>query len=51
VDDLDALRARLRRIQEGARIEADAGGRIGCCLIAEARFFPRNAWVRPPSDW
>ena len=29
VDDLDALRARLRRIQEGARIEADAGGRIG----------------------
>jgi putative restriction endonuclease len=51
VDDLDALRARLRRIQEGARIEADAGGRIGCCLIAEARFFPKEAWVRPPSDW
>ena len=51
VDDLDALRARLRRIQDGARIEADAGGRIGCCLIAEARFFPRDAWVLPPSTW
>ncbi len=51
VDDLDALRTRLRRIQEGARIEADAGGRIGCCLIAKARFFPRDTWVRPPRDW
>jgi putative restriction endonuclease len=51
VDDLDALRARLRRIQEGARIEADGGGRIGCCLIAEARFFPKEAWIRPPNDW
>lgn len=51
VDSLGALRERLRRIREGARIEADAGGRIGCCLIAEARFFPRDAWVRPPNDW
>lgn len=51
VSNLDALRERLRRIQEGARIEADAGGKIGCCLIAEARFFPRDAWIRPPADW
>jgi putative restriction endonuclease len=51
VDNLDALRARLHGIQKGARIEADEGGRIGCCLIAEARFFPRDAWVRPPSTW
>jgi putative restriction endonuclease len=51
VESLDALRAQLRRIQVGARIDADAGGRIGCCLIAEARFFPPDAWVRPPSDW
>ena len=51
VDDLDALRARLRRIQDDARIEADAGGRIGCCLIAEARFFLKEAWVRPPNDY
>jgi putative restriction endonuclease len=51
VESLDALRRSLRRIQEGARIEADAGRQIGCCLIAEARFFPRVAWVRPPSNW
>lgn len=51
VEDLVALRARLARIQEGARIGADPGGRIGCCLIAEAHFFPREAWVRRPSDW
>ena len=51
VDSLEALRMRLRKVQEGARIEADAAGRIGCCLLAEARFFPREAWIRPPSDW
>lgn len=51
VESLDALRGRLRRIQEGARIEADAGGKIGCGLIAETRFFARDAWIRPPSDW
>jgi putative restriction endonuclease len=51
VESLEALRHRLRRIQLGARVEADAGGRIGCCLIAEARLFPRDAWVRPPADW
>lgn len=51
VDDLAALRRRLQRIQEGARIAPDAGGKIGCCLIAEARFFPREAWVTAPSEW
>lgn len=51
VGDLAALRARLARIQDGARIDADPGGRIGCCLIAEAHFFPPEAWVRRPADW
>lgn len=51
VDNLDALRARLRSIQVGARIDADPAGRIGCCLIAEATFFPRDQWIRTPSDW
>jgi putative restriction endonuclease len=51
VDDLEALRARLHRIREGARIEADLAGRIGCCLIAEARFFPPERWLAPPRDW
>ncbi|MCC6873611.1 MAG: HNH endonuclease [Sandaracinaceae bacterium] len=51
VDDLDALRRRLRGIQAKARIEADVGGRIGCCLIAEAIFFGRADWVAAPKDW
>lgn len=51
VESLSALRSRLQRIQVGARIEADPAGRIGCCLIAEARFFPRSDWVVPPRDW
>lgn len=32
--------ARLRR-----------GDRIGCCLIAEARFFAKASWVRAPRNW
>jgi putative restriction endonuclease len=51
VESLAALRARLTSIQVGARIHADPGGRIGCCLIAEASFFPRGSWVTPPSNW
>jgi putative restriction endonuclease len=51
VENLVALRSRLSAIQEGARIQADQAGRIGCCLIAEAQFFPKEAWVRTPSDW
>lgn len=51
VDGLATLLARLTTIQEGARIEADPGGRIGCCLVAEAVFFPNGSWVTTPSDW
>jgi len=51
VESLTSLRARLSSIQEGARIVADPGGRIGCCMIAEAQFFPQGSWVRTPSDW
>jgi putative restriction endonuclease len=45
VNGLAQLRAQLSRIQEGARIQGDPRGSIGCCLIAEARFFQRDAWV------
>ena len=51
VANLTELRDRLARIQDGARIQAHPGGCIGCCLIAEATFFPREQWVRPPADW
>ncbi len=51
VATLDELQARLRRIREGASIEADPHGRIGCSLIAEATFFGRESWIAAPSDW
>ena len=51
VQSLAELRKRLTTIREGASIEADPQGRIGCSLIAEATFFERDAWVRAPSDW
>lgn len=51
VISLDELRARLKRIREGAGIDSDPQGRIGCSLIAEAVFFPREHWVPAPSDW
>ena len=51
VGSLAELRARLRRVQDGARIEPDPTGRIGCCLIAESCFFPPSDWVPPPASW
>lgn len=51
VEDLAALRRSIGRIKKGAGITTDTGGNIGCCLVAEARFFPREAWIRPPDDW
>lgn len=50
VASLQELRARLSGIQRGASIEADVQGRIGCSLVAEAQFFERSAWVKPPAD-
>lgn len=51
VNSLGALQTRLAKVQHGARIKADADARIGCCLIAEAVFFPRDGWIAPPADW
>ncbi len=51
VASLEALRARLARIQQGARIVPAEGGQIGCCLVAESVFFERDAWVPAPRDW
>ena len=51
VASLGELRQRLSRIQAGARITADPLHRIGCCLIAEARFFARGDWIKQPADW
>lgn len=51
VSTLGELQAKLSKIQRSASIQADSGGRIGCCLIAEAVFFDPGNWVAAPSDW
>ena len=51
VPSLATLRVRLTRIRDGARIATDPAGRIGCCLIAESVFFPRDHWVAAPRGW
>ncbi|MCA9531915.1 MAG: HNH endonuclease [Myxococcales bacterium] len=51
VPNLAALQERLARIRKGARIDASPGRELGCCLIAEARFFEPSAWVATPADW
>jgi hypothetical protein len=51
VGNLAELRSRLTTIREGARIEEDVQGRIGCALIGESRFFPRDQWVAAPRNW
>jgi len=49
---LAEMQGRLNAIREQNRI---AVGRdltqIGCILLASAVFFPRDQWVRQPSDW
>lgn len=51
VSGLAEFRSRLTKIQQHGRIASDAGGRIGCCLIAEAQFFQPCDWVLPPNTW
>lgn len=51
VESLAELQTRLTTIREGAEIDADPRGRIGCSLIAEARFFAPDQWVAAPADW
>lgn len=51
VASLAELRARLHKIRQGGRIEADSQERIGCSLIAEAQFFTKEQWVAAPVNW
>lgn len=51
VESLDALRTRLSSIRNNAGIESNPLGLIGCALVAEALFFPRDRWIDAPSDW
>ena len=51
VESLEEMERRLAHLQSGARIEADAQRRIGCCLIEDARFFAESDWIDQPADW
>ena len=49
VASLAELRQRLAKIRRGAKIAARP--EIGCCLLAQARVWPKERWIRQPSDW
>lgn len=46
------MQARLAAIRERIRYEPGPDSSlIGCTLIVQPVFFPREAWVRQPADW
>lgn len=46
------MQARLAAIRERIRYEPGPdSGLIGCTLIVQPVFFPRDAWIRQPADW
>lgn len=47
---LAELRARLQRIRQRIGFQGNSA-RIGCTILAEPVFFPRELWVAPPADW
>ncbi|MCC7034683.1 MAG: HNH endonuclease [Acidobacteria bacterium] len=48
----EAFTARIARLRQGAGIQASPGLRqIGCILLRDAVFFPREMWIPQPSDW
>ncbi|PRQ09512.1 HNH endonuclease [Enhygromyxa salina] len=49
VASLVELRQRLSKIRRGAKIASRP--EIGCCMIAEARVWPRERWIRQPDNW
>lgn len=46
------LDARIAAIRERIRFKGgDVAEEIGCILLVQPVFFPREAWIRQPSDW
>jgi len=51
-DSLEALRNSIRAIRERTNYRGDLNEiLIGCVLILEPIFFPRDLWVKQPADW
>lgn len=52
VENLEAMQERLDRIRRRIRYkEGESGDLIGCTLLVEPVFFPKEAWIRQPEDW
>jgi putative restriction endonuclease len=45
------MRQRIGRIRDRIGYKGPAAEEIGCVLIVQPVFFPRELWVRPPRDW
>ena len=47
------MRGRIERLRhDGGRARASGGDyAMGCVMLAEPVFLPREAWVRPPEAW
>jgi putative restriction endonuclease len=50
-DSLDDLRRSIARIRLRIGYTSDGPTNIGCILIVQPTFFPKEAWVQQPSDW
>jgi putative restriction endonuclease len=49
---LEEMHARLERIRRKANVARTAGIRqIGCIVVVNATFFPREEWIPQPADW
>ena len=52
VESLAEMEARLARIRKRfGHKKTKWAGYIGCTLLVQPTFFPREAWVRQPEDW
>lgn len=47
------MRERIENLRHDEATVATRGGdyNIGCLMLAQPVFLPREAWVKPPSDW
>lgn len=51
-ESLAAMEARIAEIRERIGYVASAGvPQIGCILIVQPSFFPRDAWIAQPAEW
>jgi putative restriction endonuclease len=49
--DFTTMRRRIERYREEPPSDSSASYEIGCLLLAEPVFFPRDLWIPQPSNW